>query len=80
MEGRIKILKKFGYKLKKSIHFMVNKKEKKAFKLETLASIDDYTFIEKAKMENNTENWIVFVAKGDLFISAEDIEYMLGRR
>ena len=78
--GRIKILKKHGYKLKKAIRFMINKKLKKVFKLEALARIDDYTFIDKVRMENNTEDWVVFSAKGDLYISQEDIEYMLGNK
>ncbi|MGA1790506.1 MAG: hypothetical protein ACMUIM_03390 [bacterium] len=79
-EERIKILKKHGYKLKKAIRYLVNWKQKKVFKLEALARIDDHNFIKKVRMENNTENWVVFAAMGDLFINEEDIKYMLGHK
>ena len=78
VQARIKILKKHGYKLKKEILFMANKNQKKVFKLEALARLKENTFIEKIRMKNNTDYWVIFAVKGDLFLREEDIEYMFG--
>jgi len=78
IEERINFLKKRGFKHKATIRFLINSHQKKVFKLEALDRIDDKTLREKVHMKNNTENWIVFTARGDLFLNDDDIKYILG--
>jgi len=75
---RIKFLRKKGFTEDKTINGWVNVKQKKIFRQEVLASMDDETFTENVCIKNSTENWTVFTNNGLLVLSNEDVKYMFG--